>query len=104
MPGFQRQSSTSESNFPTRILQQNAHVHLGTKTNILGNLFFSQETRYEVTEEQLFLIVLYSFFDPLESRVSAEQWDFRTLILPLCVPSCFPITRFDFGVWEVDGI
>ena len=96
--GFQRQSSTSESNFPTRILKHNALVHLGTKTNIQGNLFFSQETRYEVREEQLFLIVLYSFFDPLESRVSAEQWDFRTLILPLCVPSCFPITRVDVDV------
>ena len=106
--GFQRQSSTSESNFPTRILKHNALVHLGTKTNIQGNLFFSQETRYEVREEQLFLIVLYSFFDPLESRVSAEQWDFRTLILPLCVPSCFPITRVDVDVCvcvcvEVDG-
>jgi hypothetical protein len=77
---------------------------LGTKTNILENSFFSQETRYEVREEQLFLIVLYSFFDPLESRVSAEQWDFRTLILPPCVPSCFPLRRVDVGVLEVDGI
>lgn len=97
MPDFQRQSSSSESNFLTSILEHNAHVHLGTKTNIQKNLFFSQETRYEVTEEQLFLIVLYSFSDPLEIGVLVQQWDFRTLIWPLCVPSCFPIIRVEEG-------
>jgi hypothetical protein len=52
----------------------------------------------KLEKSSYFLIVLYSFFDPLESRVSAEQWDFRTLILPLYVPSCFPVTRVDVDV------
>jgi hypothetical protein len=58
-------------------------------------LFLSQQTRYEVTVEQLFLIVLYSFSYPLESGVLVQQWDFRTLISPLCAPSCFPIIRVE---------
>lgn len=41
--GFERQSPTSESNFPTRILKHNAHVHLGTKTNIQGTCSFPKK-------------------------------------------------------------
>lgn len=111
MPEFQRQSSSSESNFSTRVLEHNARVQLGTKTNIQKNLFFSPETRYEVTGAQLSLIVSCSFSDPLESGVLVQQWDFRTLIWPLCVPSCFPIIRVEEGFismrasgWKVDGI